>query len=70
MIYPPQSPDICSSVDSGKRVVKKIKVGEGSGERPLYLSVHILRGVEPGSTLLLNAAIHGDERWGPMFCET
>jgi predicted deacylase len=64
MIYSPHSSDICSSVNKGTRVFKKIKVREGSGRIPFYLPVHILRGLEPGPTLLLNAAIHGDEHGG------
>jgi predicted deacylase len=48
-------------VKKGSKVVKSIKVAEHADKRPVELPLFIIRGFDDGPTLLLNAAVHGNE---------
>jgi uncharacterized protein len=50
-----------TSVEPGTRRLVDLPVSKLSNHTPITLPVHVVHGVEPGPTLFLSAAIHGDE---------
>jgi uncharacterized protein len=50
-----------TSVDAGTRRLVDLPVSKLSNHTPISLPVHVVHGTEPGPTLFLSAAIHGDE---------
>jgi uncharacterized protein len=49
------------SVEPGKRGLVDLPVSKLSNYTPVTLPVHVLHGTEPGPTMFVSAAIHGDE---------
>lgn len=50
-----------TSVAAGTRQLVDLPVSRFSNHTPVTLPVHVMHGLEPGPTLFMSAAIHGDE---------
>lgn len=48
-------------IEAGTRRLVDIPVSKLSNHVPITLAVHVLHGAEPGPTLFVSAAVHGDE---------
>jgi predicted deacylase len=49
------------SVEPGERRLVDLPISKLSNHAPVTLPVHVLHGQQPGSTMFVSAAIHGDE---------
>jgi predicted deacylase len=49
------------SVEPGERRLVDLPISKLSNHAPVTLPVHVLHGLEPGPTMFVSAAIHGDE---------
>jgi uncharacterized protein len=49
------------TVEAGARRLIDLPVSKLSNHTPVTLPVHVLHGLQPGPTMFISAAIHGDE---------